>query len=360
MSNPGDRSRNKEVPKNPSLRSFPVAGDDSRSSIESRRAFSQDDKKTWSGKSTPSPGSPTTLKSIEAGHVNVKQAESQFEELNIELKRSLRRSQSIERAAPHDLEKGSILVDQESQSSFNLESILRGDRAAADEAGIKLKQIGVLWKDLTVRGIGGTKNYVKTFPHVFLSFLNIVRPLRGIFGAAQKKNEVDILKSFRGVIKPGEMVLVLGRPGSGCTTFLKVISNQRFGYTGVLGDVFYGPFDHQMFSKRYRGEAVYNAEDESQTMHATLSVGQTLAFALDTKVPGKRPAGLSRRDFKERVIETLLKMFNIEVSQPKQLTPEYLFELRLTACSIPRTPWSVVHLCKESLVGSGRGFQSRK
>jgi ABC-type multidrug transport system ATPase subunit len=171
-----------------------------------------------------------------------------------------------------------------------------------------------LWKDLTVRGIGGTKNYVKTFPMAFVTFLNVYGHLTNWFGTAKNKNEVDILKSFRGVIKPGEMVLVLGRPGSGCTTFLKVISNQRFGYTGISGDVLYGPFDHQMFSKRYRGEAVYNAEDESQTMHATLSVGQTLAFALDTKVPGKRPAGLSRKDFKERVINTLLKMFNIEVS----------------------------------------------
>jgi hypothetical protein len=41
-------------------------------------------------------------------------------------------------------------------------------------------------------------------------------------------------------------------------------------------------------------------------------VGQTLDFALETKVPGKRPAGLSRQDFKEKVINLMLKMFNIE------------------------------------------------
>lgn len=106
------------------------------------------------------------------------------------------------------------------------------------------------------------------------------------------------------------MVLVLGRPGSGCTTFLKVVANQRFGYTKVDGDVLYGPFDSATFEKRYRGEAVYNQEDDIH--HPTLTVGQTLDFALDTKVPGARPAGLSRQAFKERVIEMLLKMFNIE------------------------------------------------
>lgn len=91
---------------------------------------------------------------------------------------------------------------------------------------------------------------------------------------------------------------------------MKVISNQRYGYTKVDGEVLYGPFDSHYFEKRYRGEAVYCEEDENH--HPTLTVGQTLDFALETKVPGKRPAGLSRRDFKERVIDLMLKMFNIE------------------------------------------------
>lgn len=46
--------------------------------------------------------------------------------------------------------------------------------------------------------------------------------------------------------------------------------------------------------------------------HPTLTVGQTLGFALDTKTPGKRPAGLSKGEFKDKVVKLLLKMFNIE------------------------------------------------
>jgi ATP-binding cassette subfamily G (WHITE) protein 2 (SNQ2) len=120
---------------------------------------------------------------------------------------------------------------------------------------------------------------------------------------------------------------VLVRPGSGCTSFLKVISNQRYGYTKVDGEVLYGPFDHEFFEKRYRGEAVYNGEVRLMTCfqlrnfvltdlkddihHPTLTVKQTLDFGLECKVPGKRPAGLSRHDFKEKVIDLMLKMFNI-------------------------------------------------
>jgi ATP-binding cassette subfamily G (WHITE) protein 2 (SNQ2) len=280
---------------------------DSRSSIEISPTSGSFEKDSLTDQGSQ------TFKSVNSGRVNVKQAEADFEELNTELKEALSRSQTNERA--RDLEKGTLTRSEDgSLEQFDLETTLRGDRAAAEGAGIKLKEIGVFWNDLTVRGKGGTKNYVKTFPMAFVSFFNFYQTFRTIFGIVSKGAEVDILKSFRGLIKPGEMVLVLGRPGSGCTTFLKVISNQRYGYTGVSGEVFYGPFTSQAFSKRYRGEAVYNAEDESNTMHPTLSVGQTLAFALDTKVPGQRPAGLSRRHFKERVIDTLLKMFNIEVS----------------------------------------------
>jgi len=46
--------------------------------------------------------------------------------------------------------------------------------------------------------------------------------------------------------------------------------------------------------------------------HPSLTVGQTLGFALDTKTPGKRPGGMSKKDFKAKVIDLLLKMFNIE------------------------------------------------
>ncbi len=130
-----------------------------------------------------------------------------------------------------------------------------------------------------------------------------------IFGWGKKGQEIDIIRNFRGVAKSGEMILVLGRPGSGCTTFLKVISNQRFGYTGVRGNVRYGPFDAKTFAKEYRGEAVYNQEDDVH--HPSLTVGQTLGFALDTKTPGKRPTDMSKNEFKSNVVALLLKMFNI-------------------------------------------------
>jgi ATP-binding cassette subfamily G (WHITE) protein 2 (SNQ2) len=191
-------------------------------------------------------------------------------------------------------------------ASYNILTFVKAEQ----ESGIKSKHIGVIWENLTVSGTGGVTNFVKTFPDAFVSFFNVYETAQQLFGIGKKGREVNILSSFRGLVQPGEMVLVLGRPGSGCTTFLKVIANQRFGYTGVDGEVLYGPFDANTFAKQYRGEAVYNQEDDVH--HPTLTVGQTLGFALDTKTPGKRPHGMGKKVFKDKVITMLLRMFNIE------------------------------------------------
>jgi ATP-binding cassette subfamily G (WHITE) protein 2 (SNQ2) len=122
--------------------------------------------------------------------------------------------------------------------------------------------LGIVWQDLTVSGIGGVKNFVSTFPDAVIGFFNIFSTIWSLLGMDKKGKEIDILKGFKGVMKPGEMCLVLGRPGSGCTTFLKVIANQRFGYTKVDGEVMYGQYSAETFGQRYRGESVYNEEDD--------------------------------------------------------------------------------------------------
>ncbi|KAH0428499.1 bmr1-like protein [Colletotrichum camelliae] len=252
------------------------------------------------------------------GGISVHQAEADFAELQRELSglsRASRVNSRNSRRKSEDVEKTVANVNSATPSSdtdgeqFDLEAVLRGGVEAEREAGIRPKHIGVYWDGLTVTGIGGTTNYVKTFPDAFVDFFDYVTPVMKMLGLGKKGVEATLLDHFKGVCKPGEMVLVLGKPGSGCTTFLKTIANQRAGFTSVTGDVRYGPFTADEF-KRYRGEAVYNQEDDIH--HSTLTVEQTLGFALDTKVPAKRPAGISKNDFKESVITTLLKMFNIE------------------------------------------------
>ncbi|KAK2626069.1 hypothetical protein QTJ16_004331 [Diplocarpon rosae] len=252
--------------------------------------------------------------------VNVKGAEAEFATLQRELSGISQTSRRLSRTQSKPSQKG--VVDERDiekhasedsgteEEPFDLEATLRGNHLAEQETGIRPKHIGVIWDHLTVSGQSGVTNWVKTFPDAFTSCFNILQTVMYLCGRGKKGREVNLLQDFRGLVHPGEMVLVLGRPGAGCTTFLKVIANQRFGYAGVDGEVLYGPFDAATFAREYRGEAVYNQEDDVH--HPTLTVGQTLGFALDTKTPGKRPQGMSKGDFKDKVITTLLKMFNIE------------------------------------------------
>lgn len=267
---------------------------------------------------------PTGYSQSLSSGVSIERAEHDFAELQRELtgmshKSKRSRRASLARIVSRKSNKEVITIDdvertytqgEKDQEQFDLEATLRGDVEAEERAGMRKKRLGVLWDGLTVKGFGGSDNYAKVFPDAFTDFFNIWANGKALLGLQKTGPTVDILKDFRGVTRPGEMVLVLGRPGSGCTTFLKVIANQRFGYTDVEGDVRYGPFDSKTFADKYRGEAAYNQEDDVH--HPTLTVGQTLDFALETKIPGKIPEGISKKEFKEKVITTLLKMFAIQ------------------------------------------------
>lgn len=269
--------------------------------IEPNYRLSEDSASTANNERRKSKG----LTRSHTGGVSIERAEADFAELQREFTGASRASRQKSRKS-HDPEN----VDTSDDASlFDLEGALRGGLDAEREAGIRDKHVGAYWDDLTVKGMGGFTNYVQTFPDAFVGFFDVISPVINLLGLGKKFTEATILDKFRGVCKPGEMVLVLGKPGSGCTTFLKTIANQRHGYTSVTGDVLYGPWDAKEFNQ-YRGEAVYNAEDDIH--HPTLSVEQTLGFALDTKMPAKRPGNMSKAQFKESVVSLLLKMFNIE------------------------------------------------
>lgn len=103
-----------------------------------------------------------------------------------------------------------------------------------------------------------------------------------------KKKERFLLKDFNGVVKAGEMMLVVGRPGSGCTTFLKALAGLHDGYAGVDGDIYYGDMTGDKALKPYKTDVIFNPEED--IFDPNLTVGRTLDFALrmNTPAPGAR------------------------------------------------------------------------
>lgn len=83
----------------------------------------------------------------------------------------------------------------------------------------------VVFQNLRVHGYSRATSFQRTFSSYFLLLPNYIQE---IFGQ-KRRTKVDILKGITGTVNPGEMLLVLGRPGSGCTTFLKAIAGRTYG-----------------------------------------------------------------------------------------------------------------------------------
>jgi ATP-binding cassette subfamily G (WHITE) protein 2 (SNQ2) len=60
------------------------------------------------------------------------------------------------------------------------------------------------------------------------------------------------------------MLLVVGRPGSGCTTLLKAVAGLRSGFAGVDGEVFYGSMkaSEPKALRPYKAAVCFNSEDD--------------------------------------------------------------------------------------------------
>jgi ATPase subunit of ABC transporter with duplicated ATPase domains len=84
------------------------------------------------------------------------------------------------------------------------------------------RKLGVTWKDLTVKVVPSDAMLQENV----LSQFNIPQQIKE---GRNKPSLKTILDSSSGCVKPGEMLLVLGRPGSGCTTLLKMLANKRQG-----------------------------------------------------------------------------------------------------------------------------------
>lgn len=60
-----------------------------------------------------------------------------------------------------------------------------------------------------------------------------------------------------GVLRGGETMMVIGKPGSGCTTFLKTLANMREEYEAITGEIYYNGLDATEMKKRRPGDVAF-------------------------------------------------------------------------------------------------------
>ncbi|KAI8680381.1 ZEB2-regulated ABC transporter 1 [Fusarium keratoplasticum] len=191
---------------------------------------------------------------------------------------------------------------------FNAQTWAKTIAKAANDRGQGFRRVGLCFQNVNVFGYGTPTDFQKDVGNVWLALPAMTRRL---FSKTAGQTRIDILRQFDGLIRPGEMCVVLGPPGSGCSTFLKTISgetngiyinkeNAYFNYQGIPADEMH---------TAHRGDAIYTAEVDVHFPQMT--VGETLTFASRARCPRDLPEGVTRNQYCEHYRDVVMAMYGI-------------------------------------------------
>ncbi|KAJ5692401.1 CDR ABC transporter [Penicillium macrosclerotiorum] len=165
--------------------------------------------------------------------------------------------------------------------------------------------MGIVFKQLNVYGSGAALQFQETVSSLLTAPLRLPQVFREAHSPRRR-----ILKDFNGVLKRGELLLVLGRPGAGCSTFLKSLCGELHGLELDKDTVIhYNGITQSRMTKEFKGEVVYNQEVDRHFPH--LTVGQTLEFAAATRTPAHRFEGMSRAEFAKLMAQVVMAVFGL-------------------------------------------------
>jgi len=189
-----------------------------------------------------------------------------------------------------------------SSDAFDLPKFLNMFRNQLEGEGIEMKKVNVVYKNLNVFGSGKALQLQSTVADFFLA------PFRAKehFGKSDRK---QILHDFDGIIRAGELCVVLGRPGSGCSTLLKALTGELHGLDTDDSIIHYNGIPQSRMIREFKGETVYNQEVDKHFPH--LTVGQTLEFAAAVRTPSNRPGGTNRDDYAKFMSQVVMAVLGL-------------------------------------------------
>ncbi|KAJ3343879.1 hypothetical protein HDU93_005162 [Gonapodya sp. JEL0774] len=181
------------------------------------------------------------------------------------------------------------LTSQFGLSAAELAPFLNKVRRLAIEKGYDKKEATLVWRDVRVVGSKslvseGIPNFLEACLAPFLAPYAIFKSL------TQKVDPTDtsatILHPTSGFLRPGEMLLVLGKPGSGTAPFVRVLGKTpgRIAtlYKEVSGDITINGMENGEFKRLYQNEVLYSGDND---LHIpSLTVRETLAVATEFKI----------------------------------------------------------------------------
>ncbi|EXJ79220.1 ATPase [Capronia epimyces CBS 606.96] len=182
---------------------------------------------------------------------------------------------------------------------------------------IQRRHTGVLFQNLSVHGTAAEIKLQKSVGSILTAPLHLKQIAQG------RQRHKAILQNFDGLVNRGEMLLVLGRPGSGCSTFLKSISANYEGLSlGEGSSISYDGIPQKVMKEQFRGDILYNGETEKH--FPQLTVGQTLTFAAAARAPRSREPGMSRTDYINQVRDVVLAVFGLSHAIDTKVGSDYV------------------------------------
>ncbi|KAL6230685.1 hypothetical protein BDW75DRAFT_221990 [Aspergillus navahoensis] len=164
---------------------------------------------------------------------------------------------------------------------------------------------GVAFRNLNVAGYGSPVDYQMSVGNALLKL-----PTLALQWLGGKKQRIEILQDVDGLLLPGEQLCVLGPPGSGCSTLLRTIAQETYGFeVDPSSYINYQGITPKQMSTQFRGEAIYTAEVDAH--FPQLVVGDTLYFAALARTPRQIPGGMSRQEYAAHLRDVIMSTFGI-------------------------------------------------
>ena len=177
----------------------------------------------------------------------------------------------------------------------------------SDSDYYKPSKLGVAYRNLRAYGIANDSDYQPTVTNALWKFTTeAINKLK----KPDDSKYFDILKSMDAIMRPGKLTVVLGRPGAGCSTLLKTIAVNTYGFhIGKESQITYDGLSPHDIERHYRGDVIYSAETDVHFPH--LSVGDTLEFAARLRTPQNRGEGIDRETYAKHMASVYMATYGL-------------------------------------------------
>uniref|UniRef100_A0A0B7KDD9 ABC transporter domain-containing protein n=1 Tax=Bionectria ochroleuca TaxID=29856 RepID=A0A0B7KDD9_BIOOC len=174
---------------------------------------------------------------------------------------------------------------------------------------------GIAFQNLSVYA---DTDFQKTVGNIFLGVASLAQRLLG-----KRQQRVDILYDLEGVVHSGEILCVLGPPGSGCSTFLRTVAGETHGFhLESSAKVNHQGIHPAQMTGAFRGEAIYTAEVDHH--FPQLTVGNALYYAAAARCPKNIPHGASREEYIGHLRDVTMAMFGISHTRNTRVCNDFI------------------------------------